>query len=91
MELVFIILINMSLQAQVYGVLLVVIMLSLYSGGQCFILPIQLVTSKERNPLGSACMGLAGPVEMRTEKLINVDFPLIRDHRQAYAGLILRG
>ena len=71
--------------------LLVVSLLSLYSGGQCFILPIQSVITKERNPLDSAFRGLAEPMEMSTEKWKNVGFPLMRDHRQAYAGLILRG
>ena len=92
MELVFIILINIFLlQAQVYRVLLIVSLLSLYSEGQCFILPIQSVITKERNTLDSAFRGLAEPMKMRTEKSKNVGFPLMRDHRQAYAGLILRG
>ena len=71
--------------------LLVVIMLSLAGRRQCFILPIQLVINKEKNPLDSAFRGLAGPKEMKTEKFINVGFPVVRDSRQAYASLILRG
>ena len=70
---------------------MVVTILSLYSGGQCFILPIQSVIMKQRNPLDSAFRGLAGPMGVRTQKTKNVGFPLMRDHRQAYAGLILRG
>ena len=55
---------NDYLQAHVYRLLMVVVMLSLAGRGQCFILPIQ----KRRNPLDIVFRGLAGPMKMKTDQ-----------------------
>ena len=71
--------------------MLVVAVLSLSGMGQTFMLPIQTLLEKERNPLDLAFRGLVRPREMKTENIKNVGYSLPRDNRLAYTSLMLKG
>ena len=72
--------------------LLVSIILSLSNLGDSFLLPIETIMQKERNPLDMAFRGFR-PRQKKTENVghRDVGFFMPRHHRQPYSGLILRG
>ena len=56
------------------------------SGGHGFLIPLQALELKERNPLDKAIRGLARPIEIRND----IGHLMMRDHGQELYRLILR-
>ena len=86
--------IYISCQAFVIKLVLVITILTLIGLGECFILPIQKIILKKRNPVDFAFRELVKPRTIQTEKPATsreVSNPFPRNGRQVYGTLILRG
>ena len=82
--------INVCIQASSSKLLLVSAILLLSSGGHGFLIPVQALVLKERNPLDKVFRGLPRPIEIRRDKVRNVGQLMIRDHELKISRLIFR-
>ena len=55
-----------------------------------FLIPVQALVLKERNPLDKVFRGLPRPIEIRRDKVRNVGQLIIRDHELKISRLISR-
>merc|ERR1711892_1217369 len=77
--------------ALIWKVALFAVLLCLVDGGDAFLLPIQSVMKRSRDPMDSAFSHLARPVVRRNQRMRNIGYPVKLEHNSAYSGIILRG
>ena len=74
-----------------WKVALIAVLLCLVDEGDAFLLPIQSVMKRSRDPMDSAFRHLARPVGRRNQRMRNIGYPVKLEHNSAYSGIILRG